>query len=197
MQLGKAILPVKLSDTPAFRACVTRVFNKFDTNGNHTIDATELVRFQAICIYSAKIQPLTNYITLSTQQTVAMCHLHFSLAKHSPGLTEPPTSDDVSKIMRENDKDGSSTLNEQEFFDMAVKWFDSSSLMFFQRLLITSMVSMVIIPGTANLLHKKIPFAKRLPNILFKVLFGVGKYWLPLSVQSLILSAGHLIVFVF
>lgn len=81
--------------------------------------------------------------------------------------------------MREHDKDGSSTLDEQEFFDMAVKWFDHSGAMFCQRLILTSLMSMVIIPETANLLHKKIPLARRLPNILFKVLFGVGKYLLP------------------
>ncbi|PXF43878.1 Caltractin [Gracilariopsis chorda] len=158
MHLGNAIMPTKLSATPAFRACVTRVFNKFDTNGNHTIDATEL--------------------------TVAMCHLHFSLVKHSPGLTEPPTSDDVAKIMREHDKDGSSTLDEQEFFDMAVKWFDHSGAMFCQRLILTSLMSMVIIPETANLLHKKIPLARRLPNILFKVLFGVALKVAATNIQS-------------
>ncbi|CAN8063396.1 unnamed protein product [Agarophyton chilense] len=80
---------------PVFRKCVLQVFNKFDSNKNGSIDSNEL--------------------------TVAMCHLHYNLARYCPGLTQPPTSDSISELLRKHDKDSSSNLTQQEFFDMAVK----------------------------------------------------------------------------
>lgn len=105
-----------------------------------------------------------------------MCHLHYKLAKKSPGVTDPPTSETVSEMLRLYDMDRSGTLTEEEFQNFASKWFERNGAVFARRLVVTSFISMVVLPETAAILHRELPIARQIPKIIFKVLFGVGKF---------------------
>lgn len=105
-----------------------------------------------------------------------MCHLHYKLAKHSPGLTEPPTEDTVTETLAKYDIDASGSLSKPEFVDFANKWFQDNGNAFFRRLVISSLISMVVLPGAASILHANAPLAKKVPKVIFKVLFGVGTF---------------------
>lgn len=112
--------------------------------------------------------------SLPTHQTVAMCHLHYKLAKKSPGVTEAPTADKVDDMLREFDTDNSGSLTEDEFLAFAGKWFDSNAAVFARRLIVTSFISMVVLPETADIMHREIPLARQIPRAAFKLLFGIG-----------------------
>lgn len=78
--------------------------------------------------------------------------------------------------MTKYDMDCSGTLSEDEFFHFATRWFNDNGGAFFQRLIITSVVGMVILPESAAMLHSKIPFKKFIPKMAFKIIFGIGMY---------------------
>lgn len=130
-----------------FKTCVHQVFKKVDKDKSGTIDKDEL--------------------------TIAMCHLHYKLAKKSPGVTDPPTSQKVDEMLREFDTDNSGTLTEDEFLAFAGKWFNRNGAVFARRLIVTSFISMVVLPETAAIVHREVPLARQIPKAAFKVLFGV------------------------
>lgn len=109
------------------------------------------------------------------EQTVAMCHLHYKLSEHKiTGVTTPPTKELVLNTLRAGDLDESGNLSEEEFVAFAREWFKGRGSLFFLRLILTSVISMVVLPGSATVLQKSIPGAHRVPSMLFKVGFGVG-----------------------
>lgn len=105
-----------------------------------------------------------------------MCHLHYKLAKKSPGVTEPPTNEKVSDLLAEFDTDNSGTLTEDEFLRFAAKWYGRNGAVFLRGLLITSFISMVVLPETAGILHREVPIARQVPKAVFKVLFGISTF---------------------
>ena len=105
-----------------------------------------------------------------------MCHLHYKLAKKSPGVTDPPTKEKVLETMSKYDLDASGTLTEDEFSNFAAKWFEKHGAIFLRRLVVTSFITMVVLPESAAILHRELPAARRIPRVIFKVLFGVGKF---------------------
>lgn len=108
-----------------------------------------------------------------------MCHLHYKLSEHKiTGVTTPPTKESVVNTLRAGDLDESGNLSEEEFVTFAREWFKDRGNLFFIRLILTSIISMVVLPGSANVLQKSIPGAHRVPSTLFKVGFGVGMFLL-------------------
>jgi hypothetical protein len=131
----------------AFRKICDGVFKTVDTDKNGQVDKDELV--------------------------VAMCKMHYKLAKKSPGVTEPPTGEEVEEKLREYDVDGTGGLSKDEFYEFCKRWFDQKGVFFLRNLLVTSFISMVVLPESAGILHRELPAARSLPKVLFKVLFGV------------------------
>lgn len=86
----------RFSDSSAFDKAVSAVFNQVATNG--VIDEMALV--------------------------VAMCHLHFKLKKHVPGVTRTPTREAVQEVLGSFDTNRDRVLDEAEFhrFAKAVRW---------------------------------------------------------------------------
>lgn len=103
-----------------------------------------------------------------------MCHLHYTLSSKSPGVTEAPTSAKVREMMAENDLDGSGTLSEREFEEFAAKWYERNGCEFVGRLVMSSALSMVVVPGLAGVLHARVPGMGVVPKALFKVAFGIA-----------------------
>jgi len=86
----------RFSDTSAFDKTVSAVFRKVAVNG--VIDEMALV--------------------------VAMCHLHFKLKKHVPGVTRTPTREAVQEVLGGFDANRDGVLDEAEFhrFAKEVRW---------------------------------------------------------------------------
>lgn len=103
-----------------------------------------------------------------------MCHLHYKLAKKSPGVTEPPTDEKVTEMISEFDFDRSGTLTEDEFLAFASKWFNLNGAVFARNLIVTSFIAMVVLPESAAILHRELPIARQIPKGIFKVIFGIG-----------------------
>lgn len=125
---------------------------------------------------------------MSSLQTIAMCHLHYKLAKKSPGVTEPPTGEKVTEMLAKFDTDSSGTLTEDEFTNFAAQWYGRNGAVFARRLIITSFISMVVLPETAGILHRELPIARQIPKAIFKVFFGVGKFCATCKQQHSILG---------
>lgn len=96
------------------------------------------------------------------------------MAEKHPGLTTEPSKDLIDKTLKTCDRDQSGTLSEGEFAMFATKWFEQESVSFLVHLTITSVMTMVVLPGSANIVHERIVVVRPIPRILFKVLFGVG-----------------------
>lgn len=105
-----------------------------------------------------------------------MCHLHYKLAKKSPGVTGAPSAKKVRELLREFDIDESGTLSEDEFFTLAARWYNKSATMFAGKMVLSSLISMLLLPGTATIMHKEIPGLRRVPKAIFKCVFGLGTY---------------------
>lgn len=121
--------------------------------------------------------PLLYFLFSASPQTVAMCHLHYKLSENKiTGITTPPTKESVVKTLRAGDLDESGHLSQEEFVLFAQEWFKDRGNLFFLRLVLTSIISMVVLPGSANALQKSIPGAHRVPSMLFKVGFGIGMF---------------------
>lgn len=82
---------------------------------------------------------------------IAMCKMHYKLSKRSPGVTEPPTAEEVDEKIAEFDKDFSGGLSKEEFFEFCKEWFDKKGAVFLQQLLLTAFISMVILPESAGM----------------------------------------------
>lgn len=126
------------------------------------------------CVTNLSSSYSMSFCPYHTLQTIAMCHLHYKLAKKSPGVTEPPTSEKVSEMLREFDFDQSGALTEDEFQAFAAKWFNCNGAVFARNLLVTSFIAMVVLPESAAILHRELPIARQIPKAVFKVLFGIG-----------------------
>lgn len=143
-------MAAKFVHSVAFSKICDRAFKEVDQSGDGKIDVDEL--------------------------TIAMCHMHYKLAKRAPGITNPPTREKVSSTMSRYGLDTDGTLNRDQFHSFAKRWFDREGAFFIMRILFNVVVSMVIVPGSAAVIQKDIPFVRRLPRDVFKVVIGVGKF---------------------
>lgn len=143
-------MAAKYIHTFAFLQICNRAFDQVDQNKDGEIDTDEL--------------------------TIAMCHMHYKLAKRAPGITSPPTRQKVAEKMKRYGFDDEGTLNKDQFNSFAKKWFDREGAFFIARILFNVVVSMVIVPGSAAMLQKDIPLVRRLPREAFKVIVGFRKY---------------------
>lgn len=103
-----------------------------------------------------------------------MCHLHYKLAKKCPGVTEAPSAERIRELMREYDIDESGTLSEDEFLKFASNWYDNNAATFAGNLIVSSFISMLLLPGMASILHRETPIVRRMPKAIFKCVFGFG-----------------------
>lgn len=103
-----------------------------------------------------------------------MCHLHYKLAKKNPGVTEAPSAEKVRELMGEFDIDESGKLSEDEFRLFAARWFENNGATFTGKLVVSSIISMLLLPGTAAMLHKEVRILRRIPRPIFKCIFGMG-----------------------
>jgi EF-hand domain pair len=139
---------LNFAKTAAFRKMCDNAFNKIDENGDGEIDLNEL--------------------------TLATCYLHYKLCRKSPGVTEPPSSEVVAATLERYDMDKTGALSRPEFHEFARRWFSEKGAAFFQRLLVTSFIWMVVLPESAGILHRELPAARKIPKAIFKVVFGVS-----------------------
>lgn len=105
---------------------------------------------------------------------MGICHLHYKLASKFPGITSKPTKESVTEVMKQCDLDGSGSLSLQEFEVFASKWFESQSIMFGSRLIMSSAITMVVVPGAASIVREVVPLLKIIPRPIFKLFFGVA-----------------------
>lgn len=104
-----------------------------------------------------------------------MCHLHYTLKDKTPGVTDAPSGESVRALLAEHDMDGSGTLSLEEFQTLAATWYKRDAIVFAEKLLLSSFIGMVALPGAAELLHGQVPIMRRVPKMVFKVIFGIGK----------------------
>lgn len=140
----------KIVESKAFNKAVEKTFEMVDTDNSGAIDKMELA--------------------------MAMCHLHYKLCDTCPGTTKPPTNETVSTKMREVDMDESGSLDKEEFRNFALAWFANDSRIVLPRLVLSACITTILIPNSANLIHKFLPIFQPVPKFVFKILFGVGTY---------------------
>lgn len=80
-----------------------------------------------------------------------MCKMHYKLSKRSPGVTEPPTAEEVDEKIAEYDVDMSGGLSKDEFFEFCKVWFDRKGAIFLQQILLTAFIGMVVLPESAGM----------------------------------------------
>lgn len=61
----------------------------------------------------------------------------------------------------------------QEFEVFAAKWFETQSIMFGSRLVMSSAMTMVVVPGAASIVRDVVPLLKIIPRPIFKLIFGI------------------------
>lgn len=105
---------------------------------------------------------------------MGICHLHYKLAAKFPGISSKPTKESVTEVMNQCDLDASGGLSLQEFEVFATKWFESQSIMFGSRLVMSSAMTMVVVPGAASIVREVVPLLKFIPRPIFKLVFGVA-----------------------
>lgn len=140
----------RIVESKAFNKAVEKTFEMVDTDKSGTIDKMELA--------------------------MAMCHLHYKLCDTCPGTTKPPTNDAVSAKMGELDMDESGSLSLEEFRNFALAWFANDSRIVLPRLLLSACITTILIPNSADLIHKILPIFQPVPKFVIKILFGVGRF---------------------
>jgi EF-hand domain pair len=134
------------TNSEAFKHLCSGVFKSVDTNKDNHVNKDELL--------------------------VAMCKMHFKLAKLSLGVSEPPNAEELEAKMVQYDTDASGGLTPDEFHRFCKEWFADKGVFFLKSLLISSFMAMVALPNMASALHKE-TMPKSFPKAVFKVLFGV------------------------
>lgn len=141
------MMSLRFTDTPMFKSIVKTIFSKVDANKDGKLDDGEL--------------------------TVALAMIHHKLARRAPGVTSPPTTEEVRKLMKEFDMDSTGLLTEEEFYNFARKWFEKKGATFLFRIVSAVFVSMVALPQGAGMLQQQVPIAKKLPKQAFTFVFGI------------------------
>lgn len=103
---------------------------------------------------------------------VALAMMHFKLAKKCPGVSAPPSGPKVAAILTEFDMDASAGLSQDEFVVFCQKYFASKGIAFLRNILITSFITMVVLPDASDKLRNEVPLLRKVPRVLFKVVFG-------------------------
>lgn len=120
---------------------------------------------------------------------MAMCKIHYKLAKISPGVSEPPNMEEVEEKLKEFDIDASGGLSKQEFHKFCKDWFGKKGVFFLKSLVISSFMAMVVLPNSAGKMHAEVPGAKFLPKSVFKVVFGIAFKLLATRAPGLLAAA--------
>lgn len=103
---------------------------------------------------------------------VALAKMHFKLSKKCPGVSAPPSGPEVAVILTEYDMDASSGLSQDEFVVFCQKYFAGKGIAFLRNILVTSFITMVVLPDASERLRNEVPLLRRVPRVLFKVVFG-------------------------
>ncbi len=168
----------------AFRKACDGVFKSVDKNGDGIADEVRLhivmdtpwflrgtvadlsncrFLFFALCFHAVRRS--------QSELLVAMCKMHYKLAKKVPGVTDPPTGEQVQEKMKEYDIDMSGGLNQDEFYKFARKWFNQEGVIFIGRMILTAFVSMVVLPESAAV------YVQRHYSALRASAFAVSWFW--------------------